>query len=241
MWHSDDGVDWTVVATFNQDVGQVSNVDGRLFATLHTGELAEWNGESFVTITPIDVLSGPESWHINAFSADGDSIAALMTGYNETEMMHNGPDPVIVVADNGRTVEVDDMSGSVMVLDGNEILLRVRMWESASDAIQFDIDAGTVSFIDPSTSEELAVVSIEALTDAQMSTYSSEGMTSRSVLLSTTDGFNWSITDLNEVAGAGFHGESVILSAEEIVVLGRDHTGYSFDEVPPYRVLVARR
>ena len=61
------------------------------------------------------------------------------------------------------------------------------------------------------------------------------------MLLFTSDGVNWSITDLNEVAGSEFVAEQVVLTYETVVVLGRDtlYSGPEADQLPPYWALVA--
>lgn len=221
-WTSADGLTWDQIDS-GLDINSVDIWGDRTLALAFLGNdmaIVELTDDGWVATSPEDPFGGPETWHIQSLSAGDGGVAAVAMGYNEAEMM--GPAPATVTGDNGRTVTMDEMEGFITVRDGDEVLLELAMWETSVENPVVDVEAGTLTYLDPDTGDPLVTIGITDLEDAQQAAYAqADGgpMKERTAVLSSPDGETWSITYLDDQFDQPGFVQQVILVGGRVVLL----------------------
>lgn len=224
-WTSTDGVEWTSQGSVGE-VGEVEQItawnDG--FVAIRflgpSGEiLYSEDGEDWETLGVEALLSQELFWSYYPLSAGSAGIAAVAHGYDESmDFGFAGPEPIVLERD-GYTLTVDQERGSLIVAEGDTELLRLFLdSERVPEEVITDLEAKTMTFLDPDTGEALATFTFDELEEAEQASFEGmEGGRDRQVFLFSTDGSGWSVQDLSEVAGEGSSVEGLQVMEDRVV------------------------
>lgn len=217
-WTSTDGVEWTSQGP----VGEVDSLtawnDG-FIGVEYFGPSAEIvyseDGEHWEPLGAEQLLPEELSWSYWPLAAGGAGIATVAHGYDEF-MEFEGPEPMVLERD-GYTLTIDQERGSIVVADGETTVIRLSMGsERVPDEVVVDLDAETMTFLDPESGEALMTFTFEELEEAEQASF--EGM-DRQVFLFSPDGSVWSVQDLADFAGSKGSIDAMFVTDDRVVAL----------------------
>lgn len=229
-WTSTDGVEWTSQGSVGQ-VEQITPWNDDFVAIRFLGPSAELvyseDGEDWETLGAEALLPQELSWSYYPLSAGGAGIATVAHGYDESmDFGFAGPEPIVLERD-GYTMTVDLERGSLIVAEGDTEVLRLFLHsERVPEDVTTDLEAKSMTFLDPETGEELVTFTFAELEEAEQASFEGmEGDMDRQVFLFSTDGSDWSAQDLSEVAGEGSSVDRLHVADDRVVVIVAEHSG----------------
>ena len=245
VWVSPDGIEWTEIGDPPSDAQRIAVEKGRILVArrgIPGAHIAEWDGSEFVTASPPGLLPQSEQWEIESMTTSDAVIAVLTASYGEAfeeEAFEESADSVAyLIASNGRLVELSEFGSTIAVFDDDVGILTLHTWDDPQDTLKYDIEANTLSFVDPETGEVLATVGVHEFEVAQQDLYEEEPYVEERhpayAVLYSGDGVTWSVTHLDD----GFVAQDLLIVGENVLVYGYDSNDNS-SETHQQQVLVA--
>lgn len=221
-WISTDGVEWTSKGTIGE-VEQLTAWNDGVVALEYFGPNQEFvyseDGETWDPLGEAPPLPEELSWSYWPLAAGGAGIATVAHGHDEF-MEFEGPEPMVLERD-GYTLTIDQERGSIVVADGETTLIRLAMGsERVPDELFVDLDAETMTFLDPESGEALMTFTFDEIQEAEESSFEGmgEGM-DRQVFLFSPDGSGWSVQDLADFAGTEGSIDALFVADDRVVAI----------------------
>ena len=104
---------------------------------------------------------------------------------------------------DGYALRVDEMRGSLLLSKGDDEVLRLFLHgEQVHEEVTVDFNARTMTFLDPDTNQAFVTFTFDEIEQAQQEQYENMGMgNEQQAFLSSPDGSEWSVQDLDDILG----------------------------------------
>ncbi len=194
-----DGLEWTVNG--NASVGSIVRWGANIVGVANgagTGLRVSANGADWATVRVGRILPAGPDWFMTRVAAGDRGVVALADGIVDTDRVERSPVPAAAIVVEGFTLLGGD--DQIIVREDGLERLRVPAYDPIDGSYRVDLTEGTVTFVDPVTSEAIVTVTVEELRELQWLGSASVEPQPSQLILTSIDGQTWSLSDASELA-----------------------------------------
>lgn len=235
IWTSPDGFEWErdTVGAGHEHVAPWR--DGFVAASQQNRTPDIVYSEDLTTWQPVGIsghLRDEITWYFQTLTAGEGGLAAVITGYDDTEFVSEDLPPVVIERD-GYTLSIDGMNGSVALRSGNEVLLSLSPYsDRIYDEVVVDFRARTITFLHPDSLETLVSFTFEEIEHAEAEALNDQvGMTQEQLVAFSADGSTWSLESVAEAFGENAYVERMYVTDNQVVAVVSEYTN-RFSSIP---------
>jgi hypothetical protein len=191
-----DGLEWMVNG--NASVGSIVRWGANIVGVANganAGLRVSATGADWATVPVGRILPTGPDWFVTRVAAGERGVVALADGLADTIAPSPGAAAAIVA--DGFTLLNGDKQ--IIVREGGVERLRVPAYP-IDGSYRVDLAEGTVTFVDPVTSEAIVTVTVEELRELQWLGSASVAAQPTQLVLTSIDGQTWSLSDVSELA-----------------------------------------
>jgi len=201
IWMSDDGTAWQDMSDGSIRVASIVSWGQMLLAArvqdsvdlVVSGDGVDWQSIGLAGVLP-DLYS-----LIPGFVTAGDdgvAVAAIQVSFGPDSQQ---PPAEAILVKDGYTLTANQ-GGGLELRRGEETLLTVIGFSAGQDDFISDLGGGTVTFVDPTTSDPYITFTLDELRELEAAAgFDFSPVTQRSLILYTSDTKTWSITNVDDI------------------------------------------